>query len=179
MPLQSDPVSAAGSQFALAPRPLLPLLVRKRGELAVKGMVISIIDDNASIRVAIKRLIKSVGLPAEDFASAEEFLVSCRSQDSACLILDLQLPGMSGLELQSQLHVSNPGVPIVFISARFDERARTRALRAGASRFLQKPFSEETLFEAIKSSLSIRGSSASAYFDREDKLRGRNADAIK
>ena len=128
-------------------------------------MVISIIDDNESIRVALKRLIQSIGLRAEDFASAEEFLVSCRSQDSACLILDLQLPGMSGLELQNQLHVSNPGVPIVFISARFDEHERTRALRAGAFRFLQKPFSEDALFEAIKSSLLIRGSSASAYFD--------------
>src|SRR5712671_3399548 len=161
MPLQSDPVSAPGSQFALAPRRLLPLLIRNRGELAVKGVVISIIDDNASIRMALKRLIESTGLPAEDFASAEEFLVSCRSQDSACLILDLQLPGMSGLELQSQLHISNPGVPIVFISARFDEQARARALGTGAIEFLQKPFSEEALFEAIKTSLSIRGSSAS------------------
>jgi two-component system response regulator FixJ len=76
------------------------------------------------------------------------------------------MPGMSGLELQTQLRVSNPGVPIVFISARFDEQARTRALRAGAFRFLQKPFGDEALFEAIKSSLLIRGSSASAYFDR-------------
>jgi len=150
----------------MAPRLLFPLLVRKRSELAVKGMAISIIDDNESIRVALKRLIQSTGLPAEDFASAEDFLVSCRSQDSACLILDLELPGMSGLELQTQLQVSNPGVPIVFISARFDEQARTRALRAGAFRFLQKPFGEEALFEAIKSSLLIRGSSASAYFDR-------------
>jgi len=63
------------------------------------------------------------------------------------------------------LHVSNPGVPIVFISARFDEQARTRALTAGAVEFLQKPFSEEALFEAIQTSLSIRGSSVSAYFD--------------
>src|ERR1700682_6159895 len=165
MLLHNDPVSG-NQQYALTTRRSFPTLIRKRGELVAKGVVISIIDDHASIRRAIKRLIESTGLPAADFASAEEFLVSCRSQDSACLILDLQLPGMSGLELQSQLHVSNPGVPIVFISARFDERARTRALRAGAVRFLQKPFSEEALFEAIKSSLSIRGSSASAYFAR-------------
>ena len=111
---------------------MFPLLVRKRGKLTVKGVVISIIDDNASIRIALKRLIESTGLPVEDFASAEEFLVSCRSQDSACLILDLQLPGMSGLELQSQLHISNPGVPIIFISARLDEQARARALRIPA-----------------------------------------------
>ena len=152
-------------RYALVTRQFFPLLVRGRSELTVKGVVISIIDDNPSIRMALKRLIQSIGLPVEDFASAEEFLVSCRSQDSACLILDLQLPGMGGLELQSLLHVSNPGVPIVFISARFDEQARARALRTGAVEFLQKPFSEEALFRAIKSSLSIHGSSASAYFD--------------
>src|SRR6266850_7205071 len=148
-------------RYALALRPLFPLLVRKRTELAVKGVVISIIDDNASIRMALKRLIESIGLCAADFASAEEFLVSCRSQDSACLILDLNLPGMSGLELQSQLHVSNPDVPLVFISARFDENARAQALRAGAISFLQKPFIEEDLFRAINSSLSNRRNSAS------------------
>jgi FixJ family two-component response regulator len=152
-------------QYALATRPFFPLLVRKRSALTVKSVVISIIDDNASIRMALKRLIESTGLPAEDFASAEEFLVSRRSQDSACLILDLQLPGMSGLGLQSQLHISNPGVPIIFISARFDEQARARALRTGAIEFLQKPFSEEALFKAIKTALLISGSSASAYFD--------------
>jgi FixJ family two-component response regulator len=165
MPFHIDPVFGADPRCALAKRPFFPLLVRKRGELTVKGVVISIIDDNASIRIGLKRLIESTGLPVEDFSSAEEFLVSCRSQDSACLILDLQLPGMSGLELQSQLHISNPGVPIIFISARFDEQARARALRTGAIEFLQKPFSEEALFEALKTSLSIRGSCASAYFD--------------
>jgi FixJ family two-component response regulator len=114
--------------------------------------------------MALKRLIESIGLPAEDFSSAEEFLASCRSQDSACLILDLELPGMSGFELQSQLHISNPGVPIVFISARPDEQARARALRTGAIEFLQKPFTEQALFDALKTSFSIRGSTASAYF---------------
>jgi FixJ family two-component response regulator len=165
MLIHNDQACGATLRYALATRPFLPLLVRKRGELAVKGMVISIIDDNESIRRALSRLIQSIGLPAEDFASAEEFLLSSRSQDSACLILDLQLPGMSGLELQSQLHVSNPGVPIVFISAHGDEQARARTLTAGAVEFLQKPFSEEALFEAIKTSLSNRGSSVAAYFD--------------
>jgi FixJ family two-component response regulator len=165
MLVPNEAMAGTNLQYALAMRRFFPLLVRKRSEMTVKGLVISIIDDNASIRMALKRLIESTGLPAEEFASAEEFLVSCRSQDSACLILDLQLPGMSGLELQSQLHVSNPGVPIVFISASFDEQARARALRTGAIEFLQKPFSAEALFEAIKTSLSIRGSSASAYFE--------------
>jgi len=165
MLVPNEAMAGTSLRYALAMRPSFPLLVRKRGELAVKGMVISIIDDNESIRSALRRLIRSIGLPAEDFASAEEFLLSSRSQDSACLILDLQLPGMSGLELQSQLHVSNPGVPIVFISAHGDEQARAKTLTAGAVEFLQKPFSEEALFEAIKTSLSSRGSSVSAYFD--------------
>ena len=165
MLVQNDPVSGASLRYALARRRLFPLLIRKRSELVVKGAVISIIDDNASLRIALKRLIESIGLSAADFASAEEFLVSCRSQDSACLILDLNLPGMSGLELQSQLHVSNPDVPLVFISARFDENARAQALRAGAISFLQKPFIEEDLFRAINSSLSNRRNSASAYLD--------------
>lgn len=165
MSFQINPVSGAEPRYALATRPFCPLLVRRRGALTVKGVVISIVDDNASIRMALKRLIESTGLPAEDFSSAEEFLASCRSQGSACLILDLQLPGMSGLELQSQLHVSDPGVPIVFISATLDEQARRRALRSGAIEFLQKPFTERALFEALKTSLSIRGCSASAYFD--------------
>ena len=165
MPVPSEAMAETNLRYPLVTRRLFPLLVRKRCELTVKGMVISIIDDNASIRIALKRLIQSTGLPVEDFASAEEFLVSCRSQDSACLILDLQLPGMSGLELQSQLHISNPGVPIIFISARFDAQARARALRTGAIEFLQKPFSEEALFAAIKTSLSIGESSASAHFD--------------
>lgn len=165
MLVQNDPVSGASLRYALARRRLFPLLIRKRSELVLKGVVISIIDDNASVRMALKRLIESIGLSAEDFASAEEFLVSCRSQDSACLILDLNLPGMSGLELQSQLHVSNPDVPLVFISARFDDHARAQALRAGAISFLQKPFIEEDLFRAINSSLSNRRNSASAYLD--------------
>ena len=165
MLVPNEAMAGTSLRYALVARRLFPLLVRQRGELTLKGVVISIIDDHASIRMALKRLIESTGLPAEDFSSAEEFLVSCRSQDSACLILDLQLPGMSGLELQSQLHISNPGVPIVFISARFDEQARARALRTGAIEFLQKPFSEEALFEAIKTSLSTRGRSTSAYFD--------------
>jgi|SRR5882672_4901354 len=165
MPFHDEPLCEESARYAITMRRFFPPLVRKRGELVAKGVVISIIDDNASIRRALKRLIESIGLPAEDFASAEEFLVSCRSQDSACLIVDLQLPGMNGLELQNQLHVSNPGVPLVFISAKFDEHARARALNAGAVEFLQKPFSEAALFAAIQTSLSIRGSSVSAYVD--------------
>jgi FixJ family two-component response regulator len=118
-------------------------------------VVISVVDDDESLRNAIKRLIESVGMSVEDFASAEDFLDSGRARDSSCLILDMQLPGMSGLELHNQLADSNSPVPIIFISAHGDDPARTQALEAGAIDFLQKPFSEMALFNAIDSSLAV------------------------
>jgi FixJ family two-component response regulator len=121
------------------------------------GIVITIVDDDESLRKAIKRLINAVGLSVEDFASAEEFLCSGRSQDAACLILDLRLPGMSGLELQSQLVAANYPVPTIFISANGDGQARVRALEAGAVDFLEKPFSEAALFNAINLALALNG----------------------
>jgi two-component system, NtrC family, response regulator AtoC len=111
--------------------------------------VLSLVDDDESIRTATKRLINSVGLEVEDFASAEDFLNSDRCRDSACLILDLRLPGISGLELQSRLIAAESKVPIVFISGHGDAQERARALEAGAIDFLQKPFSEQDLFKAI------------------------------
>jgi FixJ family two-component response regulator len=88
----------------------------------------------------------------EEFASAEEFLISGRSQDSACLLLDLRLSGMSGLELQNQLLISNPRLPIIFMSASADEISTTRALRSGAIEFLETPIDKKALFAAIDSS---------------------------
>lgn len=115
--------------------------------------LISIIDDDDSIRNATKRLIESVGLRVEDFASAEQFLSSGRPNDSACLILDVRLPGMSGLELQNELGAAEVEVPIVFITAHGDNETRARALNAGAADFLQKPFTEKELFKSINSFL--------------------------
>jgi DNA-binding NtrC family response regulator len=113
--------------------------------------LISIVDDDESIRKATKRLIESVGISVEDFASAEDFMISGRPQDSTCLILDVRLPGISGLELQNQLRTRDYRVPIIFITAHGDAEARTRALEAGAVDFLQKPFTESALFRAINS----------------------------
>jgi FixJ family two-component response regulator len=114
---------------------------------------ISIVDDDASIRQALKSLLGSVGFKAEVFASAEEFLSSSRLQDTQCLILDVWMPGMSGLELQSALSALDSGIPIVFITAHDDAEVRARALKAGAVDFLHKPFSEEALLKAIQSAL--------------------------
>jgi two-component system, NtrC family, response regulator AtoC len=118
-------------------------------EMLTSGDMISVVDDDESVRKATKRLMNSVGLEVEDFACAEDFLASDRSRDSACLILDLRLPGMSGLELQTRLADENSTVPIIFISGHGDGQARARALHAGAIDFLQKPFSEQALFNAI------------------------------
>lgn len=134
------------------------------------GMVITIVDDDESLRKAIKRLINAVGLSVEDFASAEDFLCSGRSQDAACLILDLQLPGMSGLELQRRLAAANCRVPTIFISANSDGQAYKRALEAGAVGFLQKPFSEDALFNAINSALAFNGRGVVDRSDQGDSV---------
>ena len=111
--------------------------------------LISIVDDDESIRKGLKRLFTSVGFDVEVFASAEEFLDSRSLQDSACLILDLRMQGMSGLELQSVLTSSNRRVPVIFLTAHNDEHARAQALRGGAISFLCKPFSEDALIRDV------------------------------
>lgn len=115
--------------------------------------VISIVDDDESVRTALKSLIDSVGFRAEVFGSGEEFLKSPVVSQTDCLIADVRMPGMTGLELQERLNAAGASVPIVFISAHDDKEARARGLRAGAIDFLQKPFSEESLLGAISAGL--------------------------
>jgi FixJ family two-component response regulator len=114
---------------------------------------ISIVDDDASIREALKSLMRSVHFNVEAFASAEEFLNSQRIHDTSCLILDVYLPGMSGFELQHRLNVEQRAIPIVFITAHSDEASRQRALKAGAVDFLSKPVRRDALFKAIQSAI--------------------------
>jgi FixJ family two-component response regulator len=114
---------------------------------------ISIVDDDESIREALKGLMRSARFHAEAFASAEEFLASERLHDTACLILDVNLPGMSGFELQSHLNVQKRGIPLIFITAHADDASRQRALKSGAVEFLNKPVRRETLFRAIQSAI--------------------------
>ena len=118
---------------------------------------ISIVDDDASIREALKSLMRSVQFDVAAFASAEEFLASERLNDTACLILDVNLPGMSGFELQSHLNIERRGIPIIFITAHADETSRQRALKGGAIDFLGKPVRREPLFKAIRSAIDARG----------------------
>ena len=125
-----------------------------KGKHIQTSCLISIVDDEESVREAIHSLLKSVGFRAEAFTRAEEFLNSDHLFETACLILDVRMPGMGGLELQKWLLASDFSLPIVFISAHGDSDAQARALEAGAVAFLHKPFSEEALLDAINLSLA-------------------------
>src|SRR6267154_2744992 len=105
--------------------------------------LVAILDDDDSMRTALQGLLKAVGLPAQAFASAEEFLKSGQQYKTACLIADIRMPGMSGLELQAQLNAERCSIPTIFITAHGDTKMRMQALRAGAVEFLLKPFDDE------------------------------------
>ncbi|MGC2474094.1 MAG: response regulator [Candidatus Sulfotelmatobacter sp.] len=114
---------------------------------------ITIVDDDSLVRRAILRLVKSVGLEVDGFPSAEEFLQAHSLRDPDCLILDIGLPGMSGLDLQKRLVETRRTPPIIFVTARDEAEVRAQALQAGAFAFLGKPFSDEVLLQAIRTSL--------------------------
>jgi FixJ family two-component response regulator len=111
--------------------------------------LISIIDDDPSVRVATNRLVRSLGYAAHTFASADGFLQSPDVNDAACVIADIQMPGMSGIELQSFLIAQGRSVPMIFITAFPEESIRSRVLKAGAVCFLSKPFDGTILIELI------------------------------
>jgi FixJ family two-component response regulator len=115
--------------------------------------LIAVVEDDGSFRRAIRRLLKISGWRVEVFASAEDFLHSAHLRGTACLILDVRLPGMSGLELQQRLAELNYHIPIIFITAHADDDARSAAIQAGAVDFLHKPFREEALLRAVGSAL--------------------------
>src|SRR5215467_5633382 len=114
----------------------------------VDERVIGIVDDDESVRIAIRSLLRSLGFKVEMFGSAEDLLGSAWLDDIACLVVDLRLPGMSGVDLQRQLLPAKRELPMIFISAHADPVAQRQALTAGALAFLRKPFSEKSLIEA-------------------------------
>jgi FixJ family two-component response regulator len=118
-----------------------------------KARVVAIVDDDESIRNALNGLMKEVGFPTQAFASAEEFLQSGQQQHTACLIADIRMPGMSGLELQAKLNAENCRIPIIFITGHGDEKMRLQALRAGAVEFLPKPFDDEILLDSVRAAM--------------------------
>jgi FixJ family two-component response regulator len=119
----------------------------------IKPRLVAILDDDELMRSALQGLLKAVGLPAESFASAEEFLNSGQQHHVACLISDIRMPGMSGLELQAKLNAERCKIPIIFITAHGDEKMRMQALRAGAVEFMAKPFDDEVLLESVRAAL--------------------------
>ena len=111
--------------------------------------IVFVVDDDPSVRSAIKRLIGSVGLQVELFGSAKEFLASRLPNVPSCLVLDIRLPGISGLTLQRQLAEANGQIPIIFITAHSDVPMTVRAMKAGAVEFLTKPFGDQDLLDAV------------------------------
>ena len=127
------------------------------GATPLDERVIGVVDDDESVRLAIRSLLHSLGFKVEMFASAEDLLGSARLDDIACLIVDVRLPGMSGLDLQQQLLAAKLELPMIFISAYYDPVARRQALTAGALAFLRKPFSEKALIDAVRSGIVRAG----------------------
>jgi len=118
-----------------------------------KEKMVAIIEDDESYRVAVRRLLKSAGFSARSFASAEDFLNSGEQRETGCLIADIRMPGMSGLDLQSKLNSDHCPIPTIFITAHGDEKMRLQAMRGGAVKFLAKPFDGEVLIEAVRVAL--------------------------
>jgi len=116
--------------------------------------LIAIVDDDDALRNSLDNLLRSVGFRAQGFASAEAFLHANQAPETACLILDLRLPGINGLELQRQLGAAHWRIPIIFVTAYADDDVRVRALAAGAVDFLSKPCREEDLLKAIEAALT-------------------------
>src|ERR1700729_2133515 len=117
--------------------------------------LVAIVDDDQSVQRALQDLIESDGLSALCFSSAEQFLDSQARGNAACLIADIRMPGMSGLELQAKLKAERCRIPVIFITAHGDAKMRMQALRAGAVEFLSKPFDAEILLERVRAALEI------------------------
>jgi FixJ family two-component response regulator len=118
-----------------------------------KTKLVAVVDDDDSMRGALQGLLKAVGLPSQAFASAEEFLNSGQQHQTACLITDIRMPGISGLELQARLNAERCRIPTIFITAHGDAQMRMQALRAGAVEFLAKPFDDEALLKTVRAAL--------------------------
>jgi FixJ family two-component response regulator len=120
-----------------------------------KAQMVAVIEDDESYRAAVERLLKSADFQVQSFDSAEAFLDSGQQHKTACLITDIRMPGMSGLELQSKLKSDHCPIPTIFITAHGDEKIRMQAMRSGAVKFLTKPFDSDALLESVQVALQI------------------------
>jgi len=115
--------------------------------------MVAVVEDDESYRVAVQRLLKSAGFSVQSFASAEDFLRSGRQHETGCLITDIRMPGISGLDLQAKLNADHCLIPTIFITAHGDEDMRLRAMRGGAVKFMFKPFDCAILLESVRAAL--------------------------
>ncbi len=115
------------------------------------AMMVFVVDDDKSVRKALARLLKSAGVPARAFASGEELLLTEKSEQPDCMIVDIQMPGMNGFELCEKLKQSGSQVPVIFMTAFDDDRSRTRARDAGAIAYFRKPIDDQVLLDSISS----------------------------
>jgi FixJ family two-component response regulator len=119
--------------------------------------MVAVVEDDESYRLAIQRLLKSAGFSVQTFACAEDFLNSGWQRETGCLIADIRMPGMSGLDLQAKLNANHCPIPIIFVTAHGDEKMRLQAMRGGAVKFLAKPFDGAILLEGVRAALGSEG----------------------
>jgi len=120
-----------------------------------KKKMVAVVENDESYRAAVQRLLKSAGLPVQSFGSAEDFLNSGQQHETGCLIADIRMPGMSGLDLQAKLNADHCPIPTIFITAHGDEKMRLQAMRAGAVKFMVKPFDCGILLETVRAALEV------------------------
>ena len=125
-----------------------------QGKTVTVRPLLSVVDDDEMLRESLPDLLREVGFEARAFSSGQEFLSSKYVDETSCLILDVAMPGMSGLDLQEELKRRGQAIPIIFITGQKDEDVRKRALRQGAVKFLYKPFSDSALLDAVNAALS-------------------------
>jgi FixJ family two-component response regulator len=119
--------------------------------------MVAVVEDDESYRLAMQRLLKSAGFSVQTFTSAENFLDSGLQRETGCLIADIRMPGMSGLDLQARLNADHCPIPIIFVTAHGDEKMRLQAMRGGAVKFLAKPFDAAILLEGVRAALENEG----------------------
>jgi FixJ family two-component response regulator len=124
-----------------------------QGNGATERQLLSVVDDDEMLRESLPDLLREFGFAARAFSSGQEFLSSDDVDETRCLILDVAMPGMSGLDLQEELKRRGQAIPIIFITGQKDEDIRKRALRQGAVKFLYKPFSDDALLDAVNAAL--------------------------
>jgi FixJ family two-component response regulator len=126
------------------------------GKSAAERPLLSVVDDDEMLRESLPDLLREFGFAARAFSSGQEFLSSDCLEETRCLILDIEMPGMSGLELQQELNRRGQGIPVIFITAHREEHIRMQAFRQGALKILYKPFSDTDLLDAVSAALRLK-----------------------